>query len=762
MRENLKKYSHWFMGLGITLLTLLAYTYSPPWIQNLENLSQNSHFRLRGPIAPGPEVLIAKIDEKSIDELGRWPWPRQTMAKLTQKLLEYEARAIGFDVIFSSPQSSPHQESLEKLNRLISDSSIENESARKLLTKLLKESNPDAEFAKVLSQAPQVVLGYFFHFSSEGLHHLTPDLRNQYFEDIKSSQFRGFLKSEPDLDLSRLLFPSAYAVESNITLLSKSVRSSGYFTFNIENDGSIRRLPLLVRYHDPASKEDYYFPPLSLRLLEQFLEGTLLFRVGESGMEEVILDSASSTIIIPTNAKGELEVNFLGPRGTFPSFSLSDLLDESKSLSLKNKIKDKIILVGATATALEDIRVTSFDPKLPGIEIHASVIDNILRNNSLSQPSWKLVFELVYIFMAGILFIVVYSRIQPSRALLFWAASTASMYFLCHWFFLNKGIWVTDVYPIFENTAIASAIMISRFVEEGKQKLFIKKVFSQYLSPRVVKELLNDPSRLKLGGEQKELTAFFTDLEGFATFSEQLGPTELVDLLNTYLTEMTDILLRYDGTLDRYDGDAIKAFFGAPVYFEDHAKRACWVCIDMQNKLKDLRVKFKEEGKPELLMRVGINSGAMVIGNMGSNTRMMYGMNGDSVNLCARLEGANKQYGTYSLISESTYKQAEEFIEVRELDILRVVGRSTPIKIYELLGKKGETEESLKKVLPLFNQGLKSYQNRKWAEAKGCFENALMTRPEDGPSKVYLERCENFIQAPPPEDWDGVFNLRKK
>jgi adenylate cyclase len=762
LRENFKKYSHWFMGLGITFLTLIAYTYSPSWIQNIENLSQNSHFRLRGPIAPGPEVLIAKIDEKSIDELGRWPWPRQTIAKLTQKLLEYEARAIGFDVIFSSPQSNPHQKSLEQLSRLIPETLPETTSARKFMGKLLRESSPDAEFAKVLSQASQVVLGYFFHFSPEELHHLTPELRNQYFEDIKPSQFRGFLKSQDNLDLSLLPFPDAYAVESNISIFSRSVKSSGFITFNIESDGSIRRLPLLVKYQDSVSKEDYYFPPLSLRLLEQFLDGTLLFRVGETGMEEVILDSASSTLVIPTNAKGELEINFLGPRGTFPGFSLSDLLDDSKSARLKDKIKDKIILVGATATALEDIRVTSFDPKLPGIEIHASIIDNILRNNSLSQPSWKLIFELVYLFVMGILLIVIYSRIQPARALLFWFASTVSMYFLCHWFFLNKGIWLTEVYPIFENTLIASAVMVNRFVEEGKQKLFIKKVFSQYLSPRVVKELLNDPSRLKLGGEQKELTAFFTDLEGFATFSEQLGPTELVDLLNTYLTEMTDILLRYDGTLDRYDGDAIKAFFGAPVYFEDHAKRACWVCIDMQNKLKELRVKFKEEGKPKLLMRVGINTGEMVIGNMGSNTRMMYGMNGDSVNLCARLEGANKQYGTYSLISESTFKEAEEFIEVRELDVLRVVGRSTPIKIYELLGKKGEIEEPLKKELPLYNEGLKNYKNHKWIEAKRCFENLLMSLPEDGPSKVYLERCKNFIQTPPPEDWDGVFNLKTK
>ena len=225
---------------------------------------------------------------------------------------------------------------------------------------------------------------------------------------------------------------------------------------------------------------------------------------------------------------------------------------------------------------------------------------------------------------------------------------------------------------------------------------------------------------------------------------------------------MTDILLQYEGTLDRYDGDAIKAFFGAPVYFEDHARRACWVCIDMQTKLKDLRVKFKEAGKPEMFMRVGINTGSMVIGNMGSTTRMMYGMNGDSVNLCARLEGANKQYGTYSLISESTYQQAKEFIEVRELDTLRVVGRATPIKIYELLGKQGGIDETLKDILALYNQGLRNYQNRESAEAKKNFESVLKANPNDGPSNTYLERCRLLMKSPPEENWDGVFNLTEK
>jgi adenylate cyclase len=351
-------------------------------------------------------------------------------------------------------------------------------------------------------------------------------------------------------------------------------------------------------------------------------------------MEEVILDN-DNPIVIPTNSKGEMEVNYLGPRKTFPGISISDLLDKNLSSAIKERVRNKIVLIGATATALEDLKPTPFDPALPGVEIHATIIDNILSHRFLTKPSWTAVVDSLYLLLIGVVLTVVYSRIKPLMSLMVWSVCVCASFYLSHWLFINKGFWLTDVYPLIENTGIAALIMLDRFVKEEKQKLFIKKVFGQYLSPRVVKELINDPSKLKLGGEQKELTALFTDLEGFTTFSEKLGATELVDLLNTYLTEMTDILLQYDGTLDRYDGDAIKAFFGAPIYFDDHAKRACWVCIDMQNKLKDMRVKFKEEGKPELLMRVGLNTGSMVIGNMGSTTRMMYGMNGDSVNLCA-------------------------------------------------------------------------------------------------------------------------------
>jgi len=751
--NNKKKYSIYFSGLVITLAVLCAYVVFPNALTRLDYLFQNFHFQLRGPIKPTSNIVIGRIDEKSIDTLGRWPWPRSTFAKITENLSSLNAKVIAYDVIFSSPEKFPSEENLIELDKLIS----ENSSAKNYLKNLINQNNPDEVFSKTLSDGSPTVLGYFFHFSPDGLDHLSEEQRHQFFKDIKKSQFRGFLKSNADLDISHLPFPKAFAIESNLAIFSDSASGSGYLTFNVDLDGMIRRLPLMVRYHDSISKKDFYFPPLSLRILETYLDGNLLFRVGEGGMEEVIMD-ADESVIIPTNSKGELEINHLGPRGTFSSFSISDLLKPEKLSELKDKIQGNIVLIGATATALEDLRSTPFDPILPGVEIHATILDNFFNKSFLSQASP--LYDLLLIIITGILCTLIYSQIKPVSGLIFWVLSSGLLFLLSHWTFVEKGFWLTDIYPFFTNTGIAALIMIDHFMREEKQTKFIKEVFGQYLSPRVVKDLLADPSRLKLGGEQKILTAFFTDLANFTTFSEKLSAEELVSLLNSYFTEMTDILIENDGTLDRYDGDAIKAFFGAPLYFEDHAKRACWTCIEMQERLSELRKEYKEQGKPELVMRVGINTGEMVVGNMGSSTRMNYGMNGDSVNLAARLEGANKQYGTCTLISEFTYQEAKDFIEVRELDTLRVVGRSTPIKIYELLGKKGSQNFPIG--LPDYLEGLKNYKAQKWQAAIESFKRALKANPEDGPSQTYLERCKIFMEASPGEGWDGVFNLTKK
>ncbi|MGK0289370.1 MAG: adenylate cyclase, partial [bacterium] len=293
-------------------------------------------------------------------------------------------------------------------------------------------------------------------------------------------------------------------------------------------------------------------------------------------------------------------------------------------------------------------------------------------------------------------------------------------------------------------------------------KRFIQGAFKQYLSPDVIDRLVANPNLLKLGGERKELTAFFSDVQGFSTISESLEPEELVELLNEYLTEMTEIVMKYDGTVDKFEGDAIIAFFGAPIDHKDHAIRACLVSIEMQEKLAEMREMWREQGKHELFMRIGLNTGQMVVGNMGSKTRMDYTMMGDSVNLAARLEGVNKQYKTFTMISEFTYTHIKDEFDVRELDMIRVVGKNKPVRVYEVLGKTGTISEEQKKGLPYFLKGLSLYRKMEFDEAQKYFKQAVQIIPNDGPSEIYIQRCTDFINNPPEINWDGVYQMTSK
>ena len=305
------------------------------------------------------------------------------------------------------------------------------------------------------------------------------------------------------------------------------------------------------------------------------------------------------------------------------------------------------------------------------------------------------------------------------------------------------------------------AFIIYKFILYDRQKNYIKKAFMQYLSPEVVKQVIANPGLLKLGGERREITAYFSDVAGFTSISEKLSPEEIVSLLNKYLTAMTDIILANGGTVDKYEGDAIVAFFGAPIPFEDHAIRCCNAAVDMQNILISLRQKWNEEGYPPVLVRMGMNTGPAIIGNMGSQQRMDYTMMGDTVNSASRFEGANKAYGTYSMISDSTYVYVKDKFITRKLDLLRVVGKSTPVAVYELVGRTGEVSDEKISIIKYYHEALEEYTSRNWTKAIKMFDS-IVEMYKDPPSAAYLERCQKFKKNPPPADWDGVFILKSK
>jgi len=334
--------------------------------------------------------------------------------------------------------------------------------------------------------------------------------------------------------------------------------------------------------------------------------------------------------------------------------------------------------------------------------------------------------------------------------------------FFCQYLFARQGWILNIVYPLVVIISIYISITVYKYLVESRQKRFIRNAFSTYLAPTVVQQLIESPDNLELGGEEREITAFFSDVQGFTSISERLTPRELVDLLNEFLTEMTDIILKREGTVDKFEGDAIIAFFGAPNALDNQAETACLTCVDMQNRLVELREKWRQEGRPELMMRIGLCTGSAVVGNMGSRNRMDYTMMGDTVNTAARLEGVNKIYGIYTLVCETTFKKASQRVWGREIDSINVVGKAEPVTVYQILGHSDDIDASVLEMTRLYEEGLGMYRQRQWDAAIAIFEKALKLFPDDGPSRSMIERCSSYKTEPPPQEWNGSYTMKTK
>lgn len=433
----------------------------------------------------------------------------------------------------------------------------------------------------------------------------------------------------------------------------------------------------------------------------------------------------------------------------------------------KEWFKDRIVLVGAGYADNSDAYRTPFyssrfDYTLtPGVEIHANALATIFEGKTITPFPLTLTFLTVLIFSVMLMLMEMrFNTLISGIALTIICAGHLIISFIV----FEKTNMALPVVPVFMGVILTFIFLtVYRSLTEGRQKRWIKNAFQMYLSPEFVNILLKKPDLLFLGGEERELTILFSDLQGFTSLSEGMTPKDLVTLLNEYLDGMTRILLDHGGTLDKYEGDAIMAFWGAPLEQPDHAKRAVHAALEMSRFSEDLNRRFQDQGRPSLKTRIGLNTGKAVVGNIGSEKRFNYTIIGDEVNLASRLEGANKQYGTYLMISHSTYVLVKDLFLTRELDNLRVKGKERPVKVYEVLGPLGDGNASdLMEMLECYNRGLSAYGKRRWEEALGLFEKALGVKSGDGPSLTYVDRCRYFINNPPNEDWDGVFSLQTK
>lgn len=431
---------------------------------------------------------------------------------------------------------------------------------------------------------------------------------------------------------------------------------------------------------------------------------------------------------------------------------------------INGDLKGKIIILCSSAPGLQDIRPTPFLEKEIGAHIHTTAIDNLIQGDTLYALSED--FHIGFILVVSILTGIATSGRSLKRSIAAFVIFIILLYFTAHILFTEYNIILNVLIPALCVFAIFIIDTLLDYFAEKKEKGYIKDAFGQYLSPKVIDIIMKDPSKLALGGQRKQITAFFSDVAGFSSISEKLQPEELVQLLNFYLTDMCNIISQYDGTVDKFEGDAIIAFWGAPLDEKRHAMLACHSSIDMQKKLGELRKQWVMENQHPLVqnmqMRIGLNSGNAVVGNMGSLQRMDYTMMGDTVNLAARLEGANKFYKTYTMISEYTYELAKDYIDVRELDKIQVIGKKEAVSVYELIEKKNQTEYKISQGIEIYHKALKMYKDRNFREAIDLFDEVLKSIPDDGPSLTYIERCNLYIINPPDDDWDGRFILTSK
>jgi adenylate cyclase len=624
-------------GIAIALIVAvtlsLLHSMNFTFFEVLEAKTLDLQFALRGPVSPGPETVIAAIDEKSINRLGRFPWPRSTWGRVVDRLTEEGAKVIVFDVFFTEPENVAS----------------------------------DDLFQRAIMQSGRVVLPVVFDFMEGG--YKESGFTDQKIDFLIPSAYMAMKNTDVPSSV-----PQAKMVLPTLLRFSTYAKTLAHINMNPDVDGTLRWEMLAVAYQD-----DYYAPI--------GLQAARLYR--DVPMEKMALDFAGSVQMgdttIPTDAFGRMLINYRGPNKTFPMYAVSDLLDRTLPAGT---FKDKIVLIGATAIGIYDLRVTPYSTNMAGIEKHASVVDNILKGDFLRKaPDVDIPLILVFTLILGVLIPRLGARSGAAVFIILFAGYSGFVYYL----FIAKGVWFSWVYP-------ASALFFGytsqtayRFFTEERRARDIRKMFSSYVSKRIVDELIRDPNKAKLGGDRKEITVLFSDIRGFTNFSEKHQPEEVVSLLNEYLGAMTNIVFEHDGTLDKFVGDAIMALWGAPVGQPDHAKQACRCALAMITRLKQLQDKWNAEGKYAIDIGIGINTGDMVVGNMGAEGKKMdYTVIGDNVNLGARLEGLTRKYNNHIIISEFTYAKVKDIVKVNELGSVTVKGKEQPVVIYDLVGLKGD------------------------------------------------------------------------
>ncbi|MDH4227713.1 MAG: adenylate/guanylate cyclase domain-containing protein [Deltaproteobacteria bacterium] len=706
------------IGVIVVIFSVVLFAVKPNLLTRIDLQFSDVMFKVRGPVAPPEDVVIVAVDEKSINEVGRWPWNRTKTAELIDGL--NEASAVGLDIVFSEPQ---------------------------LPSPGCLDEGSDAALAASIRKAGNVVLGYYFRDDST---EEPSKLALDKLSDAKVKITRRVDGSKSEQGGAVAMVKKSTGVELNIEpILEAGAAGQGSFNVTPGTDGVLRTANLVIGY-----KEGMY-PVLSMEALKVYLGEQIIVNEGEYGVDSLNIGEA----YIPTDEQGRFLLNYYGPGGTIKTYSAADVMNKRLP---PGTFKDKVVFIGITEIGIYDIRVTPMDPVFPGVEMHATVVGNVMEGNFIVKDAVTAFFTFLGILFLPLILAFVISRTHRTYvtlaafAVLFLVSSVVA-----YMLFAKAGMMVSLFYPLVSlSLAYVSMEAYRNLVVEGKSK-FYKKAFSTYVPPQLVSEIIKNPEKLKLGGEKKIISVLFSDIRGFTTMSESLEPQRLVALLNSYLTPMTEIVFKEQGTLDKYIGDAIMAIFNAPVDVVDHPRRACTTAVTMIRALPKLNEGWKTAGFPPVDIGIGINTGEAVVGNMGADLRFDYTAIGDTVNLASRLEGMTKQYGVKIIVNESTYSACKEDFVFRLIDLVRVKGKNEPAAVYELMGLTTEMEKYAA-LSTAFRDAYVDYRKGKFKTAKAAFEAILAKYPSDGPSLTYIKRCDEFIATPPPPGWDGVYVSKTK
>jgi adenylate cyclase len=681
-------------------------------------------------------VVIADIDEASLKEIGQWPWPRTVVADLVTRLRELGAVAIGFDIVFAEP---------DRMSPAVAAASFRGLDAA-TRDKLASLPSNDEVLADAMRQARIVVVG------QAGAAKPAPRA------DAEMALQTGFAIRGPDPSPFLVTFPGLLR---NVLPIEEAAAGRGLFSISPERDGIVRRVPVVME------AQETLVPALTMEMLRVVSRaGAILIRADDAGVRSVAVPGLE----VPTDGNGQFWVHF-NRHDPARYVSAADVLQGRTST---DRFRGRLVLVGTSAVGLLDIKTTPVEPAMPGVEVHAQILENVLTKSLLARPNYAIGAELVAAVVFGLAIIIAAPLLPASIVVALGALLIAGLVGMSWYFFVAHNLLIDFTYPLISSWLIYLVLTFVNYFREQRQRQQIRSAFGFYLSPQLVEQLAKSPEKLVLGGEERRMTILFSDVRGFTSISEHYkdDPQGLTHLMNRFLTPMTNAIIERKGTIDKYIGDAIMAFWNAPVDDADQEANACDAALEMLARAAALNVEFKREAEASggvympLRIGIGLNTGPCVVGNMGSDFRFNYSVLGDTVNVASRLESRTKDYRLSMVIGSRTAEAASQKFATMEIDLIQVKGKKQPEAVFTVLGRAEVEQDPRCRELRDFNaRMLVCYRKQRWDEALDLIERCRKLAngfAVAGLYDMYVERIEAYRAEPPPPDWNGVYEAESK